>query len=102
MSTKIERFEMIIEALTNNPSVSTATKFIIADRFVDYHRQAVIAAGLDPDNLTNTQKATVVVTCFRNFGLSVVRSTAENGERLNVAAQIKAVGDTAEIDLAEV
>lgn len=60
MATEIERAMAIIEALRNDPADAQMMENI-AVFCIRLRRQEIIDAELDPDNLTTTQKARVIL-----------------------------------------
>ena len=70
--TNIKRAGAICDALVNG-TATAAQKVAVADAFVAHFRNEIISAGLDPDNLTNEQKAKVFVITLKRHVKTIVR-----------------------------
>ena len=98
MATPEERVTAIITALRNE-TATNQQMLNIAEYCIDIRRSEIIEAELDPDNLTNTQKARVILDTinqaltsrFKNAKRDMIWKEPDN------AAALAAVGD----DIAE-
>ena len=70
MQTHIQRYTMLVEAITGKKPTNDLLDRIAAD-FISYRRDQIEAAGFDPLNLTNAQKASVVLDAYTHHGNSV-------------------------------
>ena len=68
--THIQRFTALVAAIKGHEP-SNADLNMVATDFIVYRRNSIEAAGLDPDNLTNAQKASVVLDAIDHHMNSV-------------------------------
>lgn len=102
MATYTERATQIAAALLNaQPTNDQLTR--LADAAVANASDAEIQAqfGKAKVDLTNAEKAAVVVVTFRRAGLALVRKAAEDNARETAKDTISSAGDTAVAELPE-
>ena len=84
-------------------TTTAAERGRVADAFTAADPHSLIANGtlvvVDPENLTNEEKAQLFLDTFLTWGRQVVRAMAQDSEQITVDGQIEGAGDTAVNDL---
>lgn len=102
MATYQERATQIAAAFLNaQPTAAQLTR--LADAAVANASDAEIQEqfGKAKADLTNAEKAQVVVVTFRRAGLALVRKTAEDDARQTARSAVETAGDNAVAELPE-
>jgi hypothetical protein len=87
MATKAERFDAILNAMVDG-TASNALKSSVRDAFALEYRYQLQKEGIDPDTMTNAQKAGNFLRHFRQWVREIIRNndTAVQTSTANLAA----------------
>lgn len=102
--TYVNRATAVADALVDG-TATTAQKLEVAEAFVDEYREDIIAAGFNPDTLTNEQKARVFIVKVKDWIRTIVirnKDTIEAGKVTLEAAEADfiTIVETAKTDTA--